>query len=136
MEVTVKIIAPGLSEAILALAEQLQELNAFNAGRPTPTEPIGVDLDKVAKELSEKVQKRTKKEEKAPETEVKELETEEEESEDEEENTPLETVRALVVKSKDNKEKAKEIMTSMGIKKLTDLNPEQLNVLYAALQVA
>lgn len=52
------------------------------------------------------------------------------------EDVPLETVRALVVSSKKNKEKGKSFMVDLGIKKLTDLNQEQLNALYAALKEA
>lgn len=40
MEITLKIEAPGLMEAILALAEQLQNHNAIIAGNPTPSAPI------------------------------------------------------------------------------------------------
>jgi len=114
MEVTVKILAPGLSEAILALAEQIQELNARQAGRPVPTEPITPIEQPVILSPLEVVE---------PETPI------------EKENIPLEMVRALVVKSKANKEKAREIMTDMGIKKLTDLDAEQLNTLYYTLEV-
>ena len=118
MDITVKIEAPGLMEAIMALAEQLQEHNALLAGKPVPTEAIAQKTEKV-----EKVQKTTEKEpiteEKAPETE---------------ESTPIETVRALVVSSKVNKEKAKAIMTEMGIKKMTELSQEQLEELYIKLQ--
>ena len=45
----------------------------------------------------------------------------------------MEDVRALVVKSKANKEKAKEVMTSMGVRKLTDMEDGQLVELYTAL---
>lgn len=116
MEIKVKIEAPGLMEAIMALAEQLQELNAHQAGQPVPTEPLAP---------TESYDNLTKNEEKTEEKVEKEPKNE---------DIALETVRALVVKSKASKEKAKEIMTGMGIKKMTDLDQEQLNTLYAGLQ--
>lgn len=42
MEITVKIEAPGLMEAIIALAEQLQTHNALQTGQPAPTGPVTV----------------------------------------------------------------------------------------------
>lgn len=49
-------------------------------------------------------------------------------------DVPMEDVRQLVVSSKVNKEKAKAVMTDMGVKKLTDLDQAQLNELYSALK--
>ena len=46
----------------------------------------------------------------------------------------MEDVRALVVKSKANKEKAKTVMTGMGVNKLTDLDDGQLMELFVALE--
>lgn len=132
MEVTVKIVAPGLSEALLALAEQLQEFNAHQAGRAVPTEPITPVKAEVA-EMPKTAPKPAKKQEKPVETNEKPQEPETEPAEESEEIS-LETVRALIVKSKDSKEKAKEIMTSMGVKKLTELNAAQRGDLYAKLQ--
>ena len=45
----------------------------------------------------------------------------------------MEEVRERVVSSVANKEKAKEIMSEMGVKKLTSLNDQQLQELYDAL---
>lgn len=130
MEITVRIEAPGLMEAIMALAEQLQEHNALIAGKPVPTEPITVKTVEIAEEVTK--QENKKKTEKEPENAENVTKTVEKEGKSE--DYPIETVRALVVSSKANKEKAKEVMTEMGIKKLTDLSQEQLNDLYAKLQ--
>lgn len=40
MEIIVKIEAPGLMEAILAIAEQMQTHDALLAGQPAPTGPV------------------------------------------------------------------------------------------------
>ena len=40
MEIIVKIEAPGLMEALLAIAEQMQTHNALQAGQPAPTGPV------------------------------------------------------------------------------------------------
>jgi len=40
MEIIVKIEAPGLMEALLAIAEQMQTHNALQAGQPAPTRPV------------------------------------------------------------------------------------------------
>lgn len=55
------------------------------------------------------------------------------EPKEEDETVTMEDVRALVVKSKANKEKAKEVMTGMGVRKLTDMEDGQLVELYTAL---
>lgn len=115
MEITVRIEAPGIMDALLAIAEQMQTHNALLAGQPAPTGPVTVSKPVETPEAE-------------PEKETSPVEKVEAEE------ISLETVRALVVSSKTNKEKAKEVMTGMNIKKLTDLDQEQLLELYKALQ--
>jgi len=118
MEITVKIEAPGIMEALLAIAEQMQTHNALLAGQPAPTGPITVSKPEI-----------TVKEEKP-----EEVEEAKEEVKETTEDIDVETTRALVMSSKAHKEKAKEVMTEMGERKITDLSQEQLNELYKALQ--
>lgn len=121
MEINVKIEAPGLMDALLAVAEQLQELNAHQAGKPAPVEAIS---SKEKPKVEEKKVEPVKEEkDEAPEVEVKT-----------EAGVDVEVVRALVIKSKSCKEKAKEVMTEMGVRKLTDMDEVQLQKLYDALQ--
>lgn len=120
MEITLKIEAPGLMEALLAVAEQIQNHNAIIAGNPAPSAPITPIVTEVKKEVTAAPEVKQEVTAAPPATEDK----------------SLETVRAMVISSKTNKEKAKEVMTEMGLKKLTDLNQEQLNELYIKLEEA
>ncbi|MFH5834578.1 hypothetical protein ACHAL6_00710 [Proteiniclasticum sp. C24MP] len=122
MEITVKIEAPGIMEALLAIAEQMQTHNALLAGKPAPTGSITVGKLEKAIEMTVKEDK------------PKEVEEAKEEVKETTEDIDVETTRALVMSSKAHKEKAKEVMTQMGERKITDLNQEQLNELYKALQ--
>lgn len=130
MEITVKIEAPGLMEALLAVAEQLQELNAHQAGKPVPT---GAITTKAEPKKEKKAEQPVIPEPQEVIEEAKE-EAKEEVKEVAAESADVETVRALVVASKSCKAKAKEVMTEMGVKKLTELSAEQLTELYKALQ--
>lgn len=125
MEITLKIEAPGLIEALLAMAEQLQEHNALIAGKPAPVAPIAV-----------KTEQKTKKKEDAPiiPDPVEVVEEPAQETKEVSEDIDMETARELVMKSKAHKEKAKEVMTTMGIRKITELDQAQINELYKALQ--
>lgn len=131
MEITVKIEAPGLMEALLAVAEQLQELNAHQAGKPVPTGAITTKAEPKVKE--KKAEQPVIPEPQEVIEEAKE-EAKEEVKEVAAESADVETVRSLVVASKSCKAKAKEVMTEMGVKKLTELSAEQLTELYKALQ--
>ncbi|MBR0575711.1 hypothetical protein KCG48_05065 [Proteiniclasticum sp. BAD-10] len=124
MEITLKIEAPGLMEAILALAEQLQEHNALIAGKPAPTGAITTG------KISES---KTKKKEAAPMI-PDPVEVVEDPAPEASEDIDMETARELVMKSKAHKEKAKEVMTTMGIRKITEMDQAQINELYKALQ--
>ena len=122
MEITVKIEAPGIMEALLAIAEQMQTHNALLAGKPAPTGAVTVGKLENAVETTIKEDK------------PKEVEEAKEEVKETTEDIDVEKARALVMSSKAHKEKAKEVMTEMGERKITDLSQEQLNELYKALQ--
>lgn len=123
MEITVKIEAPGLMEALLAVAEQLQELNAHQAGKPVPTEAIALKAEAKAKKAEQPTIP-------DPVEVIQEVHEETAAVED----IDMETVRALVLKSKAHKERTKEFMTVAGVKKVTEMDQQQLNDLYKALQ--
>lgn len=122
MEINLKIEAPGLMEAILALAEQLQEHNAILADKPAPTEPIKT------KEIEEpKVKKQEVKEEPK------------EESKEEIKSEPFYTVDEVRAKfmeknSGANRPKLKSILTEHGVSKVTDLKEEQFKSVIDALE--
>ena len=101
---------------------------AFEAG-------IMDQLDKVIAAHHKKKSKPKAKEAAQEEPEVEEVQEEvQEEVETKQEPViSMEQVRERVVASVANKEKAKEIMTSMGVKKLTSLDTSQLKELYDAL---
>lgn len=97
---------------------------AFEAG-------IMDQLDKVIAAHHKKKSKPKAKEAVQEEPEVEEVQEEVETKQ--EPVISMEQVRERVVASVANKEKAKEIMTSMGVKKLTSLDTSQLKELYDAL---
>ena len=118
MEITVKIEAPGIMEALLAIAEQMQTHNALLAGKPAPTGPITVSKPEI-----------TVKEDKP-----KEVEEAKEEVKETTEDIDVEKAKSAGDVIQGPQGKAKEVMTEMGERKITDLSQEQLNELYKALQ--
>lgn len=114
----IKITIEGLDQLTEAIA-LLGSAMAYKQG----TLKIAGAAEALAENVTEKAEEVTKSEEKVT-----------EEPEKVSNDIPMEDVRQLVVSSKANKEKAKMVMTEMGVKKLTDLNQEQLNELYAALR--
>lgn len=129
MEINLKIEAPGLMEAILALAEQLQEHNAILANAPAPKEPIKAKAVEAKKE--------------EPKEEVKEEIVEEvEEVKEVKEETkvdPFYTVDEVRAKfmeknSGANRPKLKSILTDHGVAKVTDLKEAQFKSVIDALE--